>query len=75
MNNQRRKEIKNLIEHIGYIKSELERIISDEENYYDNIPENLQGSDRAMTSEESIDSMNEALNELENSIDELEVIL
>ena len=72
MNNQRRKEIKSILGQLEYLKGEIERICNDEEDYHDNIPDNLQDSDRAMSSEEAIDSLNEATENLENSIDALE---
>ena len=39
----------------------LESVLYDEEDAYDNTPENLQESCRAMESEEAIDSLNEAI--------------
>ena len=38
----------------------LEDVLYDEEDAYDNIPENLQGSWRAMESEDAIDTLNDA---------------
>jgi chaperonin cofactor prefoldin len=72
MNNQRRKEIKKIIDRLDIIKNEIEQICNDEEDYHDNIPENLQDSDRAMSSEEAIDNLNEVLENIENAIDNLE---
>ena len=72
MNNQRRKEIKKIIDRLDIIKNEVEQICNDEEDYHDNIPENLQDSDRAMSSEEVIDNLNEVLENIENAIDNLE---
>ena len=39
----------------------LEDVLYAEEDAYDNIPENLQGSWRAMDSEEAIDALNDAI--------------
>lgn len=72
MNNQRRKEIKVLVDGLNDIASKLERICNDEEDYHDSIPENLQDSDRAMSSEEAIDNLNEALENIDNTICNLE---
>lgn len=44
--------------------STLEDIKWDEENYFDNMPENLQGSMRGCESEDAIDNMDEALDAL-----------
>ena len=72
MKNQRRKEIKRLVNELNIVIEELEQIRSDEEDYHDNIPENLQDSDRAMNSEEAIDNLDEALENIESAIGSLE---
>lgn len=75
MNKSRRKE---LMEWVGKaeswaaqgeeLKSELENICTDEQDYFDNMPENLQGSMRGMDAEEAIDAMNEAIECMDNAI-------
>lgn len=75
MNNQRRKELKNIQNQIELIKGMLEQVCNDEEEYHDNIPENLQDSDRAILSEEAIDTLNEIVENLEESITEIESII
>ena len=54
------------------LKSRLENICSDEQDYFDNMPENLQGSMRGSDAEEAIDAMNEAIESMENAIDAAE---
>lgn len=54
------------------LKSELESICSDEQDYFDNMPENLQGSIRGMDAEDAIDAMNEAIECMGNAIDAAE---
>ena len=54
------------------LRNELENICSDEQECFDNMPENLQGSIRGMDAEEAIDKMNEAIEYLNNAIDEAE---
>lgn len=70
MNKMRRKELADLIKQLYACKDKndiysvinsLENIRDDEEDYYDNIPENLQGGQRASDSESAIENMNEAL--------------
>ena len=51
------------------LRDELENICSDEQDYFDNMPENLQGSMRGMDSEEAIDTMNEAIEGIDNAIE------
>lgn len=82
MNNARRKQLKNLANRISIMNdiqdtshlqeyySILEDIKNDEEEYYDNMPENLQGSMRGMDSEEAISNIDDALEVLEQAIDE-----
>lgn len=74
MNKMRRKELSDLIkvlrmaettDDVCCVVNTLENIRDDEESYYDNIPENLQCSQRAYDSENAIDNMNDALNVLE----------
>lgn len=74
MNKQRRKEIMDNIKFIENIKGNLENILSDEEFYYDNMPENLQGSMRGEASEEAIDILTNAIDNLEDIIDSLQEI-
>ena len=47
----------------------LEDIKWDEENYFYNMPENLQGSMRGCESEEAIDNMDQALDALNEAIE------
>lgn len=47
----------------------LEDIKWDEEDYFDNMPENLQGSMRGCESEEAIDNMYQALDELNEAVE------
>ena len=78
MNKARRKELETVISNLNEIQgkddlyaciNELEKIRDDEQDYYDNIPENLQYSQRAEASEYANDSLDEAidlLNEVYN---------
>ena len=74
MNKQRRKEIANQIKLLEAVKSNLETILSDEEYYFDNMPENLQGSMRGEDSENAIDLLTESIELLQNACDNLEEI-
>ena len=74
MNNIRRKRISSLIVRINMVKEELEDILNEEQDYYDNIPENLLGSERAELSEEAIGLLEEANESFDSIIDNLEDI-
>lgn len=80
MNAARRKEIEKAIkrletlkEQINDLRGEIEvGIKSDEETYLESMPENMQGSDKAEKSQAAIDSLDVAINhldEVENYID------
>ena len=79
MNKMRRKEIMEWNRKVEAwvsqgeeLKSELESICSDEQEYFDNMPENLQGSQRGMDAEEAIDCMNEAMERMDGAIEAAE---
>lgn len=46
MNKIRRKELQSVIDQLEELKDSLETLMSEEEEYRDNMPENLQGSVR-----------------------------
>ena len=75
MNKNRRQQLRKWIEKIDVIKSELELILSDEEEYFDSMPENLQGGSNGMNSEEAIDKMNEAIESIEEAVESIEEII
>ena len=73
MNKTRRKELLEIIKLLSEVQdkddlyaviNELESIKDDEQDYYDNIPENLQSSQRAEDSEAAIENLDEALDML-----------
>ena len=74
MNNKRRQQLREWIEKIESIKSELETICSDEEEYFDRL-ENLQSSPNGMNSEEAIDKMNDAITCVEEAVEAIEEIV
>jgi len=71
MNNARRKQIAELVEQIDNLKTSLEDIQNDEECYRDEMPENLQGSERFENSEEASDMMEAAMDSLGEAADNL----
>ena len=75
MNKNRRQQLREWIERVNVIKYQLELILSDEEMYFDMMPENLQGGINGMNSEESMDKMNEAIELIEKVIDLIEEII
>ena len=78
MNKVRRKELSDVIRGLNTIQdkddlygwiSTLDSIKDDEQDYYDNIPENLQSSQRAEDSETAIENLEEALDLLNEAYD------
>lgn len=75
MNKERRKQIQEIVEELNSIKDRLSELISDiesleeeEQEYFDNIPENLLSSQRACDSEEAIDYLYSGKHELEDTM-------
>lgn len=80
MNKARRKRIASVIETlenitdydlIETIKGEIEDILWEEDDAYNNMPENLQYSIRGEESSDAIDNLQEAVDALEEAIDAL----
>lgn len=62
-----------IIDIISQAISKTSSIYEDEEDSYNNIPENLQNSDRALAMEEALDSLEEASLALEDALCILEM--
>lgn len=75
MNKVRRANIKETVDLIERVKSVLESILDEEQDYYDNIPENLQSSQRAEDSEDAISNLEDAISNLEEAIGNLEEVV
>lgn len=71
MNKQRRQKIRDVRKEIENCKENLQKILDEEQDYFDNMPENLQGSMRGSDSEDAIDTMESCIEDLENIIKEL----
>lgn len=71
MNNNRRKEIRNVIEQLEGLQCQMENIRDDEQDYIDNIPENLQGSERCETAETAVENLDLAIESFEELINNL----
>lgn len=67
MNAARRKKLEKVIDQISELQEDLQSLLEEEEEYRDNIPENLQESDRYYKADEACDRLGEAVYELENA--------
>ena len=74
MNKQRRTEIANIVTELEILKERLDKVLSEEQDVFDNMPENLQYSMRGEESQEAIDNMDGAMSDFENVISQLEDI-
>lgn len=72
MNKFRRKALDALIERIGDIYSELEALADKERDYRDNMPENLQNSERYEAADNAVSSMEDALDNLDSAKSSIE---
>lgn len=82
MNRTRRNELAKLKERIDNVQTEiyeimeaLESLKDEEQEYLDNIPENLQGSERYDRAEQAVDSLEQAHDTLETMHDEAGEVL
>ena len=71
MNKLRRHKIRDVRKEIENCKDNLQKILDEEQDYFNDMPENLQGSIRGSDSEDAIDTMESCIEDLENIIKEL----
>jgi hypothetical protein len=67
MNSIRRKQLEDLIPKIEALKTSLENILSDEQDAFDNMPENLQNSTRYEMAAEACDNLCDAVDLLDEA--------
>lgn len=72
MNNTRRKQIGELLEKLEEVRGGLEILRDEEQEYVDNIPENLQSGERYEKAEEAAYVLDEAVCDLESMVLRLE---
>lgn len=71
MNKVRRKNLQAIIDRLEDIKADLEEIAYEEEEYRDNIPENIQGSEKYERADEACDNLNDAADTLDEVIESI----
>lgn len=72
MNKARRERISKLISELEPMVDKLESICSEEEDYFENMPEGLQQSERGQEAEAAISELEEAKSSLDSLINALE---
>ena len=75
MNKNRRKQLEDLCKKLEELKDKIDGILYDEQDYFDNMPENLQGSQRGSDSEEAISHMEDAINAIDEAIEAINEIV
>ena len=72
MNKERRKSLREIQSKLESLGQDLEALKDEEEEYRDNMPENLQESDRYQRADEVCDLLQEALESMDNSYQQIE---
>jgi RNA polymerase-binding transcription factor DksA len=72
MNKIRRKTLQELFDIITEAKDNLEIVMDEEEEYKDNMPENLQCSERYEKAQEACDNLYEAISNIEEALECIE---
>ena len=68
MNNVRRKTLNEIKEKIEELRCDLEAVMNEEEDYRDNMPENLQNSERYEKADEACSTMSETIDILDDVV-------
>lgn len=68
MNKARRKKLQELMKQLESIKDELNEVQEEEQDAYDNLPENLQYSERGQQMEQAVENMSSAADYLDDII-------
>lgn len=71
LNSSRRGEISRVIDKLEDIKQEVAYIRDDEQESLDNMPENLESSERYASMEQAVDNLEDAVSGIEDAIDSL----
>ena len=71
MNKVRRKRIDEIMEQLENLKGEIESVLDEETEYRDNIPENMQQSERYERADENCNNLQSAMDSIDEAIDYL----
>ena len=63
------------IEQVKVLLNTTEETLTDEEQYFEDMPENLQESDRGLTSSDAVDALERAIDSLTTAIEALEGVI
>lgn len=71
MNNTRRKAIGRILDQLEDLMSDLDLIMDDEQQAYDNLPESIQESERGEHMESVIEAIEDAISSIDDARDSL----
>lgn len=71
MNNDRRKIIRKIIATLNKVKSDIETVGEEERDYFDNMPENFQDSERGDKADEAATELEDLASEFDDITDRL----
>lgn len=72
VNNERRKSLQAIQAKLEEAKSELETLRDEEQEYYDNMPESLQGGDKGNAALDAFSNIEYAISDLESAVSNIE---
>ncbi len=72
MNKERRELITEIIEKLQNWKEEAARVLEEEQEYFDNMPEGLQVGERGDKAQEAIQNLENAVESLDTAVESLE---
>lgn len=71
MNKARAKKLRDISDKLDEIASQIQELRDEEEEYLDNMPENLQGSEKYDAAQVNVSELDEALDSLQSVNDSL----
>ncbi len=72
MNKARREALKKILETLENTKGEIEALRDEEQEYFDNMPESLQGGEKGTTAEDAVENMENTIGSIEDAISTME---
>jgi flagellar biosynthesis chaperone FliJ len=75
MNDQRRKQLKEALQKLEDAAASIEICKDEEQEYYDNMPEGLQGGEKGDKAQEAIDGLEEALTQIDDAIAQITEVI
>lgn len=75
MNKDRRKRLEEITEQLQELHNELDELCCEEQEAFDNMPESIQNSERGECAQTKIDTIGDAMTDLESAIDNLTEVL